>query len=249
MTHPCVIIPIYNHKDTIADVLSQLEPQGLPCIIVNDGSDTMTRQVLNEAAATYPWVHVIHQLRNGGKGTAAVKGFLHAEAAGYSHAILIDADGQHQTADIDRFLAEMTADPSALILGKPIFGPDVPASRYYGRKISQWCVWAETLSTAIGDPLFGFRIYPLAATVALIKRRAIGPRMDFDPEIAVRLYWDGVAMRNVETTVFYPADGLSNFRMLADNVRISWMHTRLLIGMVWRCPWLLRRRSAASKRS
>ncbi len=207
----------------------------------------MTRQVLAEVAETYPWVHVIHQARNGGKGTAAVKGFFHAEAVGYSHAILIDADGQHQTSDIDRFLAEAVADPSALILGKPIFGPDVPASRYYGRKISPWCVWAETLSTAIGDPLFGFRIYPLAAAVALLKRRAVGRRMDFDPEIAVRLYWDGVAMCNVETTVFYPENGLSNFRMFWDNVRISWMHTRLLIGMVLRCPRLLRRRSATSR--
>lgn len=247
MMNPCIIIPIYNHKDTIADVLAQLESHRLPCIIVNDGSDAMTRQVLTEAAATYPWVHVIHQPCNGGKGMAAVKGFFQAEAAGYSHAILIDADGQHRAADIGRFLAEASADPSALILGKPIFGPDVPASRYYGRKISQWCAWAETLSFAIGDPLFGFRIYPLAETVALLKRRLVGHRMDFDPEIAVRLYWDGVAMRNVETTVFYPENGLSNFRMFTDNVRISWMHTRLLIGMVLRCPRLLRRRLAAPK--
>lgn len=245
MINPCVLIPIYNHQDTIAAVLAQIASLSLSCIVVDDGSDDKTRRVLADEAKKHAWVHLIHRERNAGKGAAVIAGCLYANAQGFSHAMQIDADGQHNIQDIDRFLAEAEAYPSCLILGKPLFGADVPSSRYFGRKISQWCVRAEILSYAIGDPLFGFRVYPLAATVALIKRKRLGRRMDFDPEIAVRLYWEGVNIRNVETAVCYPAEGLSHFRIFWDNVLISWMHTRLLIGMGGRLPMLLRRRPVA----
>lgn len=241
---PCLLIPIYNNKDTIAAVLAELAPYRLPCFIIDDGSDAMTRQVLAREAAHHAWVHVLHHEHNGGKGRAVITGFFAAADNGYTHALQIDADGQHNARDIDRFLAEATAHPDAVVLGKPMFGPDVPLGRYFGRKISQWCVWAETLSWTIGDPLCGFRLYPLAATVALLKRTRVGARMDFDPDIVVRLYWAGVAIRNVETRIVYPEGGVSHFRMLRDNVRISWMHTRLLAGMLVRLPQLLRRRTA-----
>ena len=245
MINPCVLIPIYNHGATIADVLAQIAPLGLPCIIVNDGSDDHTRQVLADVAARDGWIHLIHHPVNTGKGSALRTGLHYAAASGYSHVVQIDADGQHYAPDIERFLAVASTHPSALILGKPIFGPDVPRSRYVGRKLSQWCVRAETLSGAIADPLCGFRVYPVATTVALLQRRPLGCRMDFDPEIAVRLYWDGVAVHNVDTVVMYPETGLSHFRLFEDNVRISWMHTRLLIGMVGRAASLLRRRLVA----
>jgi glycosyltransferase involved in cell wall biosynthesis len=241
--NPCVLIPIYNHKDTIAAVLTELAPYHLPCIIINDGSNAVTRQILEHEATKYPWVQVLHHQRNGGKGRALGTGFVDAYDKGYSHAIQIDADGQHNTRDIERFLAEAVAHPGALILGKPLFGPDVPRARYYGRKLSQWCVWAATLSFTIGDPLFGFRLYPLAATVALLKQHHLGCRMDFEPEIAVRLYWAGVEIRNVETRVYYPPGGVSHFRLFWDNVRLSWLHIRLLTGMLVRIPQLLLRRS------
>ena len=241
MINPCVLIPIYNHKDTIEAVLAHLDPLGLPCLIVDDGSDDATQQVLATATARYSWIDLIRQSPNAGKGRALTTGFRHAEAAGYTHAVQIDADGQHHTGDINRFLEVAKAHPQALILGKPVFGDDVPRSRYFGRKISIWCVWAETLSRAISDPLFGFRVYPLALTVAVSQRYRLGSHMDFDPEIAVRLYWAGAPIHNLDTPVFYPPEGVSHFRLLRDNVRISWMHTRLLSGMVLRLPRLLRR--------
>jgi glycosyltransferase involved in cell wall biosynthesis len=246
MIRPCVLIPIYNHKNTIALVLDQLEPFHLPCIIVNDGSDAATCAELGRESARHTWVHVIHHAHNAGKGTALRTGFRHAEAAGYSHAVVIDADGQHRTQDVARFLAAATAHPPALIIGKPIFGPDVPSIRYYGRKLSQGCVWAETLSWAIGDPLCGFRAYPLATTMALINRKKMGSHMDFEPEIAVRLYWADVLIQNIETKVCYPEGGLSHFRLFRDNVRMVWMHTRLLCGMVGHLPRLLRRKCLLS---
>jgi glycosyltransferase involved in cell wall biosynthesis len=239
MINPCVLIPIYNHASTIEAVLASLEPLGLTCIIVDDGSDGRTQEVLASVTARYRWIRLIRQAPNAGKGMALTNGFRHAEVAGYTHAVQIDADGQHHTEDIGRFLEAATAHPEALILGKPVFSDDVPSSRYFGRKLSVWCACAETLSCDIGDPLFGFRVYPLASAVAVGRRYRLGSRMDFDPEIAVRMYWAGVPIHNLETPVRYPPGGVSHFRLLRDNVRISWMHTRLLIGMVFRLPrWL-----------
>jgi hypothetical protein len=156
--------------------------------------------------------------------------------------VQIDADGQHDARDIPRFLAEAEVYPQALVLGKPSFGEDAPLSRRLGRRISQFWVWVETLSLAIGDPLMGFRIYPVRTVVALMEQHHLGSHMDFDPEIAVRFYWTGVPIRNVATTVIYPEDGSSHFQVVRDNMRLCWLHTRLFFGMLRRMPGLLRRR-------
>ena len=240
MINPCIVIPIYNHKATIAGVLDQVAPFGLPCIIVDDGSDIATRHVLEEQEKHRPWVQVLHHLQNGGKGKAVKTGLRRADELGYSHALQIDADGQHETRDIPRFLAEAEACPQALVLGKPAFGEDAPMSRRVGRRISQWLVWVETLSLAIDDPLTGFRVYPVGAVAALMQKQRLGSYMDFDPEIAVRLYWRCVPIRNVVTAVIYPQDGSSHFRVVRDNVRLSWLYTRLFFGMLCRVPSLLR---------
>jgi glycosyltransferase involved in cell wall biosynthesis len=242
MINPCILIPIYNHKDTIAHVLTHVADYRLPCIVVNDGSDHATRQVLEEQSKAQPWVQVVHRPRNGGKGEAVKTGLLYAEERGYSHALQIDADGQHNAADIPRFLAEAEAYPHALVLGKPLFGKDAPKARRLGRKLSQFCVWVETLSLTIGDPLVGFRVYPVPTVVACVRNQRLGSRMDFDPEIAVRLYWAGVPIRNVVTPVTHPKGGCSHFRMVRDNVLLSWLHTRLCFGMFWRMSQLLRMR-------
>jgi glycosyltransferase involved in cell wall biosynthesis len=240
MINPCIVIPIYNHKTTIAGVLDQVAQFGLPCIVVDDGSDIATCHVLEEQEKHRPWMQVLHHLQNGGKGEAVKTGLRRADELGYSHALQIDADGQHETRDIPRFLAEAAACPQALVLGKPAFGEDAPMSRRVGRRISQWVVWVETLSLAIGDPLTGFRVYPVRAVVALMQKQRLGSCMDFDPEIAVRLYWRGVPIRNVVTAVIYPQDGSSHFRVVRDNVRLSWLYTRLFFGMVCRLPSLVR---------
>jgi glycosyltransferase involved in cell wall biosynthesis len=189
-------------------------------------------------------VQVLHHPQNGGKGEAVKTGLRRADELGYSHVLQIDADGQHETRDIPRFLAEAEASPEALVLGKPAFGGDAPMSRRVGRKISQFLVWVNTLSLAISDPLTGFRVYPVHTVAALMQKQVLGSRMDFDPEIAVRLYWRGVPIRNVVTAVVYPQDGSSHFRVVRDNVRLSWLYTRLFFGMLCRVPALLRMKNS-----
>ena len=237
----CILIPIYNNKDTIETVADDLLPYGLPILIVDDGSDQPTRKVLDRLAAR-EGVEVVHLALNGGKGQAVKYGFRHAHELGFTHALQLDADGQHHSGDIERFLAASRANPQALILGTPVFGEDVPKARLHGRKLSRWLVWLETLSYAIADPLFGFRVYPLAPAIRILDTAFVGNRMDFDPEIAVRLVWLGCPVVNLPSPVRYPENGLSSFRMVRDNIRISFMHTRLVIGMLCRSPLIVWRR-------
>jgi glycosyltransferase involved in cell wall biosynthesis len=244
---PCALIPIYNHKDTIAETVRAMRAHDLPVVIVDDGSNEATRIVLDTLAAGEPAVTLIRLPRNGGKGNALTAGLIAARDAGYTHALQIDADGQHNAGDAPRFLAAGRSEPHALVCGQPIYDESVPRARLYGRYVTHVCVWLETLSFTLRDSMCGYRLYPLEATCAEIDRAPLPARMDFDTEVAVRLIWRGVPVRNLPTRVIYPENGLSHFRMLHDNLRISAMHTRLLLGMLPRAPMLLwrKRRRAA----
>ena len=126
-------------------------------------------------------------------------------------------------------------------MGFPHF-EGAPFSRRFGRRVSTFWVQLETASQQIQDPLCGLRCIPLAPAVAILDLHSCGNAMDFDPEIAVRLVWAGVPVESVPTLVVYPDGGTSHFRMLRDNLRISWLHTRLFFGMLPRLPGLLRNR-------
>ena len=238
----CIVIPFYNHAGAIAHVVDALKPLGLPCFIVDDGSDAEAQQVLAQIAARESWVKVLRLPQNRGKGAAVMAGCDAALAAGFTHALQIDADGQHDVADAARLLEVARRDPAAMISGEAIYDSTVPRSRRYGRYLTHVWVWINTLSFEIRDSMCGLRVYPLAATCAIWRQYRIGRRMDFDIEIMVRLSWSGVRIIAVPTRVTYPRDGVSHFRMLEDNVFISRMHTRLFFGMLWRLPTLLVRR-------
>lgn len=237
---PCVLIPCYNHGAMLASVLARLVPFNLPVIVVDDGSDARTKQHI--AALDAPQLRVLTLPHNQGKGAAVIAGLRAAAAAGFSHALQLDADGQHQVEDTPRMLAEAERYPHCLISGQPQYDASIPKSRLYGRYITHFWVWVETLSFSLKDSMCGFRVYPLAASLELCDRRPIGQRMDFDTEIMVRLYWQGTPSRFIRTRVTYPPSGVSHFDALHDNLRISWMHTRLFFGMLPRIPQLLSRR-------
>jgi predicted LPLAT superfamily acyltransferase len=243
---PCIVIPVFNHGREIAVTLARILTHGLPCIVVDDGSDLPTRRILEELRDRYsPDVILLRREANGGKGAAVMTGLRAARDAGYTHALQIDADGQHDTADVPRFLDAMRRAPDALILGQPVYDESVPASRHYGRYLTHAWVWIETLSFDIRDSMCGFRLYPLPAVCALIDAVKLGERMDFDIEVLVRLHWKGVNVVTIPTRVTYAADGLSHFHVWRDNLRISRMHTALFLGMRWRAPMLLARKLTA----
>jgi glycosyltransferase involved in cell wall biosynthesis len=237
------VVPVYNHEHAIGAVLDGLLRHGVPCILVDDGSSAPCAMVLETLAQQHEERVVLECLpHNQGKGAAVLAGFRLAERLGYSHVLQIDADGQHATGDVPKFLAQAAAHPAAIVAGYPVYDDSVPKARLYGRYATHIWVWINTLSLEIKDSMCGFRVYPVAPVNALAARHAIGVRMNFDTDILVRLFWDGLRVVNVPTRVSYPTDGVSHFRVWRDNVLISWMHTKLFFGMLPRIPKLLARK-------
>lgn len=232
---PLVVIPVYDHEHAIGAMVDGVLAAGQSCLLIDDGSRESCAAELRRQAAR-DGVRLLRLERNRGKGGAMLAGFREAARLGVSHVLQIDADGQHDTADIPRFLKASQASPDAVINGAPIYDASVPKGRLYGRYLTHVWVWINTLSFAIRDSMCGFRVYPLAPVLKLIDEETVGQRMDFDPEIVVRLHWRGVGIENLATPVRYPTDGISHFDVWRDNVRISRMHTRLFFGMLRRLP-------------
>ena len=242
---PCCVIPIYDHGATIRALVAALDAHGLPIYVVDDGSGEATQAELARVRGEFPRVRLSRLPRNRGKGAAVMHGMRAARADGMTHALQIDADGQHDPGDVPRFVARAAARPDAVICGQALFDHSIPKARFYGRYLTHFMVWIETLSFAIRDSMCGFRLYPLAAAGELIDQGVIPPRMDFDTAMVVHLAWRGAPIENLPTRVIYPAGGISHFRMLRDNLRLSRMHALLVIGMLVRLPLLLRRKLAS----
>jgi glycosyltransferase involved in cell wall biosynthesis len=242
---PCAIIPVYDHGGTIGRVVEALRAAQLPCFLVDDGSHAACARELDRLAGEIPGTRLVRLSANRGKGRAMLAGFEAAASQGFTHALQIDADGQHSLPDIARFIEHARTHPAALVCGRPVFDASMPLVRRYGRYLTHALVWLETLSFEIPDSLCGFRVYPLEPVARLIAREHIGARMDFDVEILVRLWWRGVPLQWLATRVTYPLDGISHFRMVRDNARMIALQLRLLCGMLVRLPALIARKGAA----
>lgn len=235
--HPCIIMPVYNHGVSARHMVTELLDLGLPLFLIDDGSAVEVSAL--DDASTDPQVELLRHDRNLGKGSAVITGLRAAQDAGFSHALQIDADGQHTVEDIPKFLVGGKTETSAVFCGRPVFDDTVPLGRLVGRYITHVWVWIETLSFEIQDSMCGFRLYPLAETIPILNHSQLGRGMDFDTEVLVRLSWSGVPIYFIPTKVVYPEGGRSNFRLLADNWLITKMHTRLFFGMLLRLPRLL----------
>ena len=215
----------------------------LPCILVDDGSTPDCARVVDGLADAAPTrVTIVRHPINQGKGGAVLSGLARASALGYSHALQIDADGQHDPAQIPMFVAAARAQPEAMITGQPVFDASVPKSRLYSRRLTHVLVWIHTLSLEIRDSMCGFRVYPIPPVLKIARSVQLGRRMDFDIEVLVRLHWAGVRIVSLPTPVRYPLDGISHFRLWRDNALISRLHAMLFLGMLARFPRLVARR-------
>jgi glycosyltransferase involved in cell wall biosynthesis len=236
----CGLVPVYNNPMTIGKVVEGLQQHIKNIIIADDGSNDETQAVIDQLAAHDPeHIHVLHLPVNRGKGAAVKAGLQQALDLGFSHALQVDADGQHDLGDIPQFLECMRAAPNALILGSPQFGDDIPAIRKYGRKLTTLMIALEAGTLKLPDAMCGFRIYPVAATCAL---HTLCTRMCFDPEIMIRAHWAGIPVQAVPTRVRYLSTeegGVSHFRGVHDNVLNVGLHTCLVLQAPLR--WLLRR--------
>lgn len=239
-----VLIPSYNPGPIGIETVRAARAHWDPVWVIIDGSTDGTAEALGALAERDAGVRILRLPRNCGKGAAVLHGARGALAAGFTHALTMDSDGQHPVACIGAFMSASQARPDALILGEPQFDASAPRLRVRGRRLSNWCANLETLWDGIHDSLFGFRVYPLAALVEVMERRRWMRRFDFEPEVAVRLSWRGLPLQNLPAPVRYlrpDEGGVSHFRYGRDNLLLSWMHLRLVCGALWRLPRLLHR--------
>lgn len=239
-----VLIPSYNPGPGVLDTVRAARAQWGPVWVVVDGSTDGSAEQLQALAAGDDDLRVIVLPENCGKGAAVLEGITQAAALGYTHALTMDSDGQHPADLIPAFMAASQAAPERMVLGKPVFGPEAPALRVNGRKVSNGWANLETLWMGIGDSLYGFRVYPIAPLIRIMRGNRFMRRFDFDPEAVVRLCWAGVRPINLDAPVRYltaAEGGVSHFKYLRDNTLLTWMHTRLFLGFLLRLPLLLLR--------
>lgn len=222
--NPVIIIPCYRHGEILAGWLPELLNCGLPVIIVDDGNAVPLREVIKLGA--HEGITVLRREANGGKGQAMRDGFREAWRRGFSHALQIDADGQHDFQKIPDFISLARQHPGALISGKPVYS-NVPPGRFIARYITHFWVALELGRFSVVDSMCGMRVYPLDRVLCLLDKRSLASGMGFDTEIMVRLFWAGADIIEEPVAVRYPRDGISNFRMLRDNLDLACSHTRL----------------------
>lgn len=236
------VIPVYNHGSTLESVVQSLSAFGFPVIVVDDGNNEENKAFIRAAGEKYPLVTIVERKKNGGKGSAMNDGVRKAFEMGLSHILQIDSDGQHDVARVKHFLELSEKNPEAVICGYPEYDENAPKKRVIGRKIANGWIHIVTLSNEIKDAMIGFRVYPVEPYYGLLKKHAfIDKRMGFDIDILVHLSWMGLPVISETVKVSYPKDGISNFRIVQDNVRISLTYARLCIGMIVRLPKLVLR--------
>jgi glycosyltransferase involved in cell wall biosynthesis len=240
-----VLIPSYNPGPKVFSTVRAALDQWSPVWVVVDGSSDGSKERLLGMTAAEPGLRVLILPENRGKGAAVLHGIREAMLAGFTHALTMDSDGQHPAERIPAFMQASLAQPNAMVLGCPVFDSSAPSLRVKGRKISNWWANLETLWSGIGDSLYGFRVYPLAALERVMRHQLWMRRFDFDVEAVVRLCWRGVRPLNLPASVrYFRADegGVSHFNYWRDNVLLTWMHARLFFGFLIRLPWLVFRR-------
>lgn len=238
------VIPVYNHGNTLKSVVSALEKYNLPILVVDDGNNQENKDYISRVARTCQNVTVITNKRNRGKGYSVCRAVKEAHKMGITHLFQIDADGQHDTqSTCSEFLEASKANPDALICGCPILDDSIPPARLKAKKISNgYTQFVSVSDKKIVDSMCGYRIYPVEPFYKIMRRAWIDSHMGFDSEILVRMIWADVPVIYKYVHVTYPAGGKSNFRVVRDNIHISFMFTRLTFGMLARFPWLMARK-------
>lgn len=237
-----VLIPSYNTGDKLFETVAQARAQWSPVWVVIDGSTDGTAQRMQSLAREDDGLRVMVLPRNQGKGAAVLHGLEAAQTQGFSHALAMDADGQHPASLIPSFMQASINRADCMVLGRPIFDASAPLLRVRGRRVSNGWTQIETLGAGVADSLYGFRVYPVAALVKVMRGQPWMRRFDFDTEAVVRLVWRGIKPVNLDAPVKYLSaseGGVSHFKYGRDNLLLTWMHLRLMVEFLVRLPWLM----------
>jgi glycosyltransferase involved in cell wall biosynthesis len=231
-----VLIPSFNTGGLLTATVTEARACWAPVWVVIDGSTDDSAAEIDAMARTDPALRVLRLPRNQGKGAAVRHGLAAAHAGGFTHALVMDADGQHPAASIEAFMAASAASPQALVMGQPLFGTDAPWIRVVSRRISNSCAVVMT-GRRVGDTLFGFRVYPISALLSAMQASSGMRRFDFDPEAVIRLAWQGTRLIHLPTPVRYPSrseGGVSHFNYVRDNLLLIRMYLRLVLAAILR---------------
>ncbi len=230
---PLVVVPVYNHPGTLREVVTGVLAAHPDLVVVDDGSVTHASQILEGLG-----VEIIRHPTNLGKGKALVTGARYAEEHGFTHLISIDADGQHDPAEIPRFVAMIEENPHAIVVGLRDFDTDnVPASSRFGRSFSNFWLRVQT-GCRLGDVQSGYRAYPVSVLTGLDLSES---RFSFEVEVLVKGAWAGVELKDLDIGVIYQKQGerISHFNKLKDNLRLTRLNAKLT--MMSMMPWRTRR--------
>jgi predicted LPLAT superfamily acyltransferase/glycosyltransferase involved in cell wall biosynthesis len=223
LAQACVVVPVFNNARTVGDVVRGALEHVSTVIVFDDGSTDGSSEKAQAAGAS-----VLRRQTNTGKGTALRRLFEAAHERGFLYAISLDADGQHVPADLPRFLEVAVKDPGALILGaRDLVASGAPGSSEFGRRASNFWIWFET-GLRLADSQSGFRGYPLPETLQL---KPWGTRYEFEADVLLRAAWAGIPIRTVPVHVLYPADRITHFRLVVDNIRIVALNTVACLRM------------------
>lgn len=227
-----VLIPSYNSGPLLMQTVRAVLAVWRPVVVVLDGSNDGSGQRVATLAREEDGLHLLEQTRNSGKGAAVLAGWRFLTEQGFTHAAVLDADGQHDANDLPRFMEAAATHPQSLIMGVPVFGPDAPRIRRLGHRIADFWARLEAPDSNLGSSLFGFRVYPVLPAMDIMQTTHLGRGFDFDTLLAVRLAQTGTPLVNLPTPVRYrptAQGGISHFRYLRDNILLIRTHARLLL--------------------
>lgn len=224
-----VVIPLYNHAQTLRSLVEQTRLFHDQLLVVDDGSSDAGVAVLEGLD-----VRILRHEKNRGKGAALQTAFAEAERLGFHHIVTLDADGQHDPADLPLFMAALEEYPNAILVGKRDFDQaSIPGSSRFGRAFSNFWLRVQT-GKSLADTQSGFRAYPVKIVQELELRET---RYSFEIEVLVRAAWAGVELRDVDISVYYPPadERISHFCGFMDNFRLTLLNTRLTFRSI--APW------------
>ena len=227
---PLIVIPVYNHAGTLREVVTRTLDVCGNVLVVDDGSTDRSAEVIKDLP-----VRFIRHEKNRGKGAAILTAAAEARRLGMSHIITIDADGQHDPANISRFIPVIRENPLAIVVGKRIFNnKTVPFSSRFGRSFSNFWLRVET-GYSLKDTQSGFRAYPV---IVLEWLKLHEKRYSFEIEVLVKAAWAWITLKEVDISVYYPEPGkrISHFRPFMDNLALTVLNTRLTIRAILPIP-------------
>jgi glycosyltransferase involved in cell wall biosynthesis len=222
----CVAIPTYNNAPTIGNVVKNISEHTSDIIVINDGSTDDTADVLSG----FDGLEILTHDKNRGKGEALKTAFSHAAEKGFTHAVIMDADGQHLAGDLPKFFEAVRENPDALIIGvRDLAGRGKRLKSRILRANSNFWAWALT-GRRLRDTQSGFRAYPLEKINAL---RLKTKKYDFEIESLVKAAWADVPVIEVPVGVEYPEDGVSHFRPLRDFLLVAHLNACLFFQCIF----------------